>query len=359
MTLTVELLRTIGSPFASADVQAPVDEEQASALHALAFRNKIGLLYLQTLPAQGRLGPLAAEYDKGLNRYAESVVTAAKLSQKLDSVGVEHVVFKFVKPYPHTPSDVDVLLLGSDAEHKEATEMLLSDGYYWIAESPCQVVVYDLRGGYDTIDRRAEGGKGEGMYYIDLYNEVGASHITYVDKARLREYETRVTLDGQQFRTFTPEADLAIVLIHSIFPEQLYTLAEYYLTLHYLAEAGEREVSSLINIVKENRLGLSTRVSLEITAALHESAHGFIPEPLRDLIGELKGGSSKSMPATRDQSEAPYRHSMITLVRVLLEKLPERKFTASALRQVVAMLNPAFAKRMFDELIMRRTRETY
>lgn len=359
MNPTVRLLQAIGSPLAPNVSEQVPDDDEALALYSHAVENKIGLLYLEALNRYGRLGGLQSEYDKGYFRYSETVATAARLSQVIDSMGIEYAVFKFVKPYPSTPSDVDVLFLGSIDEYKEAVRGLLAAGYCKIGEAPHQVVVYDLRGGRDNIDMRTKDGKKGGIYYIDLYKEVGASHVIYMDKRKFRKATTKADLNGNEFETLKPEAELAIAIAHSMLPEQLYTLADYYTTIHYLAASSQEGIDDLVSVVRENNIVLATTCSLKIVASLHEAAHGFIPEQVLEALSRLAAKNASWKKFGENGFTMPYRCGMLTLTKFLLEKMRESAFRRSLARQVVAMLDPRFGKRIVDDLIFRRKRETY
>jgi len=359
MNLTIKLLKTIGSPFSSIALESVSNSNEATKLYTLALKNKIGLLYLDALKKHREFRDFKSEYEKGYTRYTETLVTAINISKLLDSAGIDHVIFKFFKLYPNTPSDVDVLFLCSDDEYIKATEMLIRKGYYKIGETPSQTVVYDLRGGYDRMDKRTKGGKKGGIYYIDLYREAAASCIIYIDKEKLSKYVAKIDLDGEKIWALKPEAELAVTLMHSVFPEQLYTLADYYTSIYYLFGASKREVNNFINLVKENKVTIAIKSILRITAVLHKLAHGFVPEKIQEILIELGSGTPKANGFIENNFEAPYRHSMLTVVRVLLEKVQERRFRKSVVMQMGAMLNRSFGKEVIDDIIQRRKRETY
>jgi len=359
MNPTVKLLQAIGSPLAPDALERVPDDDEAPGLYAHARENKIGLLYLEALNKHGRLGGLQSEYDKGYFRYSETVVTAARLSQVIGSMGVEHAIFKFIKPYPSTPSDVDALFLGPINDYEEAVRGLLAGGYCKIGEAPHQVVVYDLRGGRDNIDVRTKDGKEGGIYYIDLYKEVGASHVIYMDKRKFRKAPTKANLNGNEFETLKPETEVAIAIAHSMLPEQLYTLADYYTTIHYLAASSREGIDDLVSVIRENNIVLAATCSLKIVASLHEAAHGFVPEQVLEALSRLttKGPSWEKF--GENGFTMPYRCSMLTLSRFLLEKMRESAFRRSLARQLMAMMDPRFGGRIVDDLIFRRKRETY
>ncbi len=356
---TTKLLRIIGSPFTPPLSELVLSEGEAKELYALAVRNKIGLFFLEALKKQGiNLGALKADYDNGCFRYEETVVTAANISAVLNSAGVDHVIFKFIKPYPFTPSDVDVLFMCSDGERKEALKMLFSDGYFRLGAAPHQVIAYDLRGGIENMDRSLWGGKKGGIYYIDLYDEVAASHVIYMDKEKLKRYTTETELNSRKFKTLKPEADLAVGIAHSVLPEQLFTLADYYTLLFCLMKMGEAEMASFVNIVRDDNLILASRASLRVAARFHQIAHDFIPEPLSGLAGEL-GVRSLDKDILHGNFQAPHRFGIMTIAGALSEKLPSGKFFVSTMAQLIAMLNPKFGRGIIKDLVFRRKRETY
>lgn len=357
MTSTLKLLRTIGSPFVPSSELA-VSDGETNQLYQLAVRNKIGLLYLETLKGWGALGNLQSEYERGYLRYSETVATAARICAVLDAAGIDYVLYKFVKPYPSTPSDVDILFLGSDNDYRETLRMLFASSYFRLGAAPHQVIAYDLRGGIENMDTRLWGGKEGGVYYIDLYDEVAASHVIYVDKEHLRQYTADVELNGYQVRSLAPEADLAVGIAHSVIPEQLYTLADYYITLYCLDKMRETGITNFVAIIGADRLTLASRASLRMTAYFHQVAHGFIPEPLKSLADRL-GVKDLGEASSQGDCSAPYRFGVLTVAGALAEKLPSGKFIKSAVVQMVHMLNPRFGKRVAADLIFRRRRLTY
>ena len=357
MHSTIKLLRVIGSPFAPGVSESPANDEEASDLYSLAVKNKIGLLYLEALKRQGKLDKLEVEYKEGYARYLATQETAVRISQALSSIGTRHAIYKFVKAYPSTPSDVDVLFLCSRDEYKRATDTLLAEEYYKIAETPSQILSYDLRDGREGLAERDVGKKEGGIYYIDLYKEAASSHIIYMDKTKLDKHIIRVELTGGPVMTLNTAADLAVTLVHSILPEQLYTLGDYYTTLFLLSSMKSEGMGDFLDIVKENNIGLAVKSSIGITATLHQIAHGSIPREVDFVLAGLHGKASAKV--KEDNANPPYRYSLWMMTRVLLEKMREGKTSRSVIRQIIAMANLKLAKSVANELLSRRRRETY
>jgi len=239
----------------------------------------------------GELSPLEDIYALDMERYDETLRTAVNLSSTISEFTNEFAIFKFLKPYPHTPSDVDVLFFLTKKDYFKTVDYLLNNGYFKIGECPSQVVVYDLRGGYEEMDTRVVDGKKGGKYYIDLYNEVSASHFIYMDKEALQPYITSVNIDGKKIQTLLPEADLAVVLTHSIVPEQLFTLGEYYSALHYIKQMDTHQLDNLIQIFSENKVTKAAKASLTIISSIHKKMHDFVPDKV-DYLLERMGSDS-------------------------------------------------------------------
>lgn len=177
---TIQLLQTIGSPFS----KHVVPPEESEELYQLAFKNRVGLLYLDALEKAGRLSRLRREWERLRFRAAETLVTTARLGKALGEAGVPYVVVKTLRPYPATPNDVDVLFLGPGKAYSEAAAALVRAGY--VAEDaepgPLQHLFFDQRGGeHPSWDKRG------GIYYVDMYKEMATDYFIYGNKGKIRD----------------------------------------------------------------------------------------------------------------------------------------------------------------------------
>lgn len=361
MNSAYKLVSFLGSPFVedyrACEVNFSADEKLE--LYDLAVRNKVGLFFLQRLKDIGELSPLDDRYNSDKNRYEETLRTAANLSATITNFTNDFAIFKFLKPYPHTPSDVDVLFFLPKANYFKTVDYLLNNGYFKIGESPSQVVVYDLRGGYDQLDTRTIGGKKGGKYYIDLYKDVAASHVIYVNKETLVGHKIKANCDGETIQTLDEIADLAVVLTHSIIPEQLFTLGDYYTALYYIHNTDKNYLYKLAQIFKKNNITRAGIASLNIISMVHEEVYGFIPDKIGYLIEEIGGNSKENGENITNYFALPYRYSVSTLIKVLVERMKNRNGLKSILTQGVCMLDPRLMKWVVYNIILRRRRETY
>jgi len=359
MNITMNLLRRIGSPFVPEQKQTlPENKREAQELYAHATKNKIGLLYLESLKNQEKIEEfgLESEYREESEKHEQQVITAIRVAKLLNSFDVNYVVFKSFMPYSAVPNDVDIVHLGSEEGYKKVEEMMVQAGYiqfFGIGKTESQVMFHDSRGG-DHL-----GGHEKDIYDIDIYRMIAASHIIYLDKKKFVKYVTEMTVSDVQVKVLEPEAELVAIITHSIIPEQLCTLSVYYAMLHYLAKMNHKYVDKFVHIVEENDVIFLTRAHCSLVAELHQAAHGFVPEKLNEVLIKLGGEVQEKRYLIETNFKMPHLYSRYTIIRALLEKTKEKTFRKSVIRQGLSMLNPMFANWVISEVIRRRRRETY
>lgn len=359
-SLTIKFLRTIGSPFALEQKrELPKNKDEALELYNYATKNKIGLAYLESLKDQGKLEEfgLRRKYEEVKKKHDEQRITASKTSELFNSYDINYAIFKSIMPFPATPNDVDIIHFGEDDEFERATEIMLQSGYMEVkgqADSS-QRMFHDVkRGGY--LDPHP---KEKDVYDVDLYQEVSASYVQYLDKRKLEKYVMEINIADNKLKVLRPEAELVAVIIHSIIPEQLFTLFVYYATLYHLVKMNSEEINRFIAIAKENNVTFSAKAHCSLVAELHRTTHGFVPEQIEGILANLGSVMSERKNLLRSNFKMPYRHSLRIVIRTLTEKGKEKGFRRSAVRQMLYMLNPKLAKWVIDQIILRRSRETY
>ena len=341
---TIRLLRTIGSPFASIP-EVTEDDIETLELFDLADKNKILLFYLKTLKQRGKLSKLKTEYDKEYRRYTKFMDEFTKTAKILNATDIDYVVFKTVRPYPVVPGDVDIIILGSDSEYKRAIELFLKASYKEaVPDGPCPQAG-DLM---DPIEKIP----------TDLQNEVGVSYVVYMDKNKFRGEKIKDKLpSGEEIYNLTPELDLGIVIAHSIIQEQMYLLGEFYTFIYLLSKMNENEISKFISILRDNKIVTSARCHLTITAILCEAAYGAVPQRLENILNEIGTEESEARRLIKSDFKMPHRYSTLTLAKVFLDKMKEKRFRKSIASQMLHMLDPRLTKFVIGQLIVRRKRE--
>lgn len=349
---TLRLLRILGSPM-SIGSQAELSSADALDLFEYAFENRIALLYLDSLREKKALSSLNAQYREQNNRYEQSEVTVARLAELLNKAGFRYAIMKTLKPYRATPNDVDVLFLDEDAKFKEAMKILKEKGYTFLQMAPCQAEFYDPRAKSIRHDKTG------GIYHIDLYRELAADYVVYLDKKRLMRYRETVTILDVQVHVFSPEAELAIVLMHSVFPEQSYQLQDFYSTLHFLDKMETEQIKNFINIVTGNHITTAVRASLTLTAVLHEAAFGVVPQKLSTILEKIGGQTKEGFFLFRKHFETPYIYSFWTFFKTFCERALDKRGFASFFVQGLHMLNPLFFYNVVDVVRRKQIEGTY
>lgn len=349
---TVKLLRMIGSPFVSEQEPSENKNEDLN-LYDCAEKNKIGLLYLEQLKKNGCLIKLQPVYEKQKQNQIENLTTAVRISSLLNTKKVRYCVIKSIMPFPYVPNDVDILIFDSPNQFEELIKTVEISGYDVIGEAALEVMIHDAR------KEKHKNPKEKDVYDIDLYRELGAINIIYFDNAKLEKHVTVTKLFEENIKVLKPGAELATVLVHSIFPEQIFTLHLYYTTLHYLSKMNAEDIKDFIAISKENNITFAVKTVLSIIAILHELAQGFIPEKLKTLTSELGVNNFETTKIRKKIFVTPHIYMFSTIIITLLEKMRERKAAKSIMRQMLKMSNPKTIWYVVKVVAERRRRETY
>jgi len=355
MNLTVKLLKVVGSPFIS-EQEPPENYEEIFELYKHAVKNKIGLLYLEVLKNFGMLKfNLKSEYKRIRRQHEEQVVTLRRVSNIFNLYNVKYVVFKSIMPFPAVPNDIDVLHMGSYEEYENAIKIMLQSGYMEVRApvGSLQHMFHDIRMCEHTDPREKD------VYDIDLYHKAAASYIVYLDKRKIKEYIMEMNISGDKIKILKPEAELIAIIVHSIIPEQIFTLFTYYATLYYLKKLNSKEISGLINLAKENNVIFPVRAHFSLVAELHQAAHAFVPEKVEAVLESVGDELNERKNLRRNDFKTPHKYCWLTLIRTLLEKRKDEEFRRSFVRQIVSMLKPDLTKWVISNIIWRRKRETY
>jgi hypothetical protein len=342
MSSTLRLLEVIGSPFVHEEYPRSIREEEISALHLHAIKNRMPLLYMDTLNKQNKLFDLESTYLREYSRYLKIFDTMTKVSDFLNSLDVEHAVFKSIRPYPDASVDVDTLIFDS-GKYENAVKSFPKKGWKMLGYGPQSITFFDS----------------EAQVGIDLYREIAVSWVIYLDKRKLEKHIARIKLPNNKYvNTLQPEADLAAIIAHSVIKEQVYTMAEFYTFLKLLKMMKRKEVENLIELIRTNIL-VAAKSFLSVTLALHKETFGFIPEKLAVLSSELGRDGLEENRLAQSAFHTPHKYHYLTLVRSLMSKLKEEKTRKSIAMQGFKMMDPRFTRTVVAGIADHVTRETY
>jgi len=342
---TIKLLRVIGSPGITRE-EPLVNNEESLELYDFAIKNKVPLLYLESLERQRALNKLKTKLDEERERYSKFVRGVGRVARIFNNANIEYTLFKTIKPYPAVPGDIDILIMGDVSEYERAHEVLREAGYKYIGATNPGPSLEDL---VDTIND----------IVIDLQEDLSLSYLIYMDKNKFADKISEIKLPtGEKVKNLMPELDLAIVIIHSL-TEHLYTLGDFYTFIYRLAEMKEKDINNFIDILEEHKIRGIAKSFVTITDILCEEAYGEKPEKLDYLLNELNYDKIEAGNIIKNDFKMPHRYSVITIGRTLLEKMKEKRFRRSVATQMVKMLNPMLTKFIIGEFIERRKRDYY
>lgn len=373
---TIKLLRTIGSPF-QPTTERPENDNESSELYDHAVKNKIPLLYLESLKQQGKLNKLNSKYEEEHARYLKFLNGVAKVSEVFNAADIEYAIFKTIKPYHAVLGDADIIVLTDDDMYKKAVEALLRAGYIPQLSNLVDVKTLNSEEEYkkavEILITPTHGGGKYGLKHIsptgtdfidpewnldiDLQKDLALSYIIYMDKRKFRGRIIETELNEAKISIPKPELDLAIVIAHSL-TEQLYLLGEFYTFLYRLSEMDKERIINFIDILKENRLTTAARAFVTITSILCEKAYGKVPEKVEVLLNELGYEESEARRLVKN-FKVPHRYGWSTLIKVFGEKMKEKRFRRSVGTQMVKMLNPKLMWLVIRSVIEMRKREYY
>ena len=375
---TIKLLRTIGSPFLPM-TETSEESNESSELYNHAIKNKIPLLYLESLKQQERLNKLKMKHEKEHARYLKFLDGVERVSEVLNAAKIEHGVFKTIKPFPTVHGDADIIVLGDDGMYERAVEYLLKAGYTPQLSSLVDVETLTSEEDYEkavkVLVKPTHGGGKHGLGHIspagtdlvdperiidiDLQKDLALSHVIYVDKNNFKGHITEVELlNGAKIKVPTPELDMAIVIAHSL-AEQMYLLGEFYTLLYRLSEMDDVGVSNFINILKENKLTMAARSFVTVTAVLCKEAYGKIPEKVNRLLDEFGYDDNEAERLVKRGFKIPHRYGWLALIKVFIEKMGEKRFRRSIGVQMLKMLDPRLMRLVIAYVAEMRKREYY
>jgi hypothetical protein len=210
------LLRTIGIPgLVTAEGQGEIID--TAELTEMARLNKIAFLYLSAILTQPHANADNKFYRDLLSRHELLIKTLDQVCSVFNDNKIEYTLFKTIKPFPTTPSDVDVLLPIKDFQRAEG--LLMSSGYIRTTSD-----AYSSTLQKDMI--------------VDLQQQPSVSNLPYLPAQLLLENAIITKVNGVDVRTLNPEAELVAIASHSFYKEQLFTMNDYY-SITILAEQAD------------------------------------------------------------------------------------------------------------------------
>ena len=338
------ILNVIGSPFNNStdSVSANLND-----LYGVAQKNKIGLLFLESLSKKNLLNGLEEELIKQRKSYQNLCDTVERVSKVLTMTQCKYVIIKSNFPFPAVPNDVDVLILGDNKDYDNAVKHLLSNGFELMNTAPLEVSLHDgSRAKHVNL-------KIKDPFDADVYKEVGASHIIYMNKRKLINQISETTINGISVNVFRPPVEMALSIFHSIFPERIYTLLLHFYILHTIKQMNSADIAEFLRICHDHKISRAALATLRLTERIQEICFGESP----DKVTSLRDALGKKEPI--EIARIPYQYPVMVILNSFLAKRGDLVFSYSAMRQAISIINPKMACHIISEYIQRKKRDTY
>ena len=348
---TIHILQRIGSPTGTNQVNFGNPLASFKDIHKefeCAWANRIGLLYLLSIPEQKLPMDLLAKRMNLQERESKTLNVVSRISLALQEGGFRHVIFKSIRPFPFTPNDTDVLILEPPKRFGEVTCYLLDYGYKLLGYAPLQTLLYDPAG-EGKVNIKKDGG----IYYIDLYRSAGSDYFIYLDSRYATTQLNFVRIFDVEIPLLCPELELAVLLYHNVFPENTYHLEHFYLIMYYLYGKQKIDTLEFVKQVRRNHFVIPVRANLSITSRLHEMAFGYAPERLIEILDIIGKDVLGVQQLERHNYRIPYYFHPRTFICSALAKLVEWPSFRSLFVQGFYMLRPRFMRNALLALLKR------
>jgi len=309
-------------------------------LYDYSQKNRILFHFLETLKKKNAKIFLSTHQEENV-RYSKTSDAIARTSRFLREAYVDHVFFKTIRPYKSTTVDLDILILGGKKSYEDSVKAMKKAGYKLVVQGPMSTTFWDS----------------EADIGIDLYTEIAASFVIYMDKQKLLKHITNTKLpNGEYVRTFRPEVDLACIIAHSIIKEQMYLLSEYYTFIHYLEKIS---LEDFLRVVRQNNITSATRAHASITLLLHIYAHNSVPDKLERIVSHLGRDSFETARLVQNRFKTPHKYHPVTFIRSFLEITKGKKAKKSIANQICHFFDLDFSRDLLKRTIDHIVRGTY
>lgn len=343
------ILNIIGSPFNKSQ-NFMLEQSNSHELYKIAQKNKIGLLFLQSLEREHITDDLEVELGKQIQSYRYQLNTTERAANALNTIQCKYAIIKSIYPFPAVPGDVDILIFGDNKEYGNAIAAMKANYFEPFGEqAPLEESLHDISSGHKHIDPLLKD-----PFDVDMYKAVGASHIKYMSKAKLLNQLSEITLNNTKVGTLKKPAELALSIFHSIFPERLYILLLHFFILHTINHMGSTDIDEFSRICHDHKMDYAARVTLSLTETLQEICFGESPPKITEVRKAL--GKRKST----EIDTIPYRYPFKTILETFWHKRNDLEFSKSALHQaIVTLLNPKMRAHVIEEYRSRAKRDAY
>ena len=273
----VKFIKAAGIPDLTSEFKGHID---VSELTEIAVTNKL----------QPLLPKFLGEGEIWLSRYDELHSLLVKIGESLE--GLNYSIVKTLRPVPHLPSDVDIIIDSSDFD--EACQRLIKGKFRVLDKCPYGVT-------FNSFETR---------FNVDLSEELTVAGLKYVDRNLILEESIEHNMNGTNIKIPKPYVDLLVIVDHSVFKEGIYTLRDFYTTILW-----RKYLPRTLHLASKESDAVAMQLFLAVTYLICREAigeHHIISRELaKALQKEPKG----------DVQNVPYRYRFVDLIVALASKV--------------------------------------
>lgn len=307
---SLDLIRFIGHSH-SDNRSEELNETTLINLVPLAIENKVALLFLErALNRYENSATLNNIYSTYLKKLQSRSSLVTEICEVLANSKIKYVIFKTFKPFPSLTVDVDILFFTRD-NLMQACHLLKNHGCNLAGYGAHSITMYSPKH----------------VMNVDLHSEIAVSRMVYINSNLLEEYVTEHEIDGCQVPVFENAIALAMVLSHSLYKEQVFTIADYYTTIDYLLNSTQKQQRILADFAEKTHIEYSIKTALMIVNALTIKAFGKNNSTIDDIIkmvhtNEIEDQSTRlSIHHFERNIQLPYKYDLSTVATAFLVKL--------------------------------------
>ena len=310
-----------------------LEVDRAIELFPVAKLNKIALLFLESLKF-GDHSTLEAHLSCYRSKHMKTLALTSLVSDLFEEEHIQYAIFKTLKPFPYTPSDIDVLLCSTD-ELSNASQILEKKGLRSIEKDFFGLTMFS----------------GEYGLNVDLTTEVAVSGLIYLDKNLLFNHVSQVKVNGFKVQTLSPHADLVTTAAHCMYKEQMYTLSDY-----YTFALSSKHYEEALKLAEKAHAKFALETALKLTYIITISAFGSGNTLVERLKNSINTFDLNTIIQTRKLLDLPIKYPSYVLLKGLSQKILEDPVSRNSLPKVIkSTIQPKF----FSKLLEHITRKAY
>jgi len=309
---TLLLIKSIGLPgLIEGEGNLPIND---LSILQLAELNKIPLFFLESLRILEKYPPFEIQLSRYRDKQRKTLNLIAMVSGLIEESGIHYTIFKTLKPFPYTPSDIDILLR-SKSDLASIVQILMKRGFKPLNRGLYGLNMFSIEYGIN----------------IDITTEIAVAGLIYLPKNLVFEHVNIVKINGFRVRTLKYHAEIVVAAAHSLYKEQMYTLSDYYtFALHFDQFKAAQELARQAYVVPAldvalcltNTITSAILGSKDVSAMSHEDIDGDVMKKVLD-----------------SHLNFPLKYDISTLFRLFSRKLLEDQSFRESL--------PSFLKSMF------------